>query len=87
MIIPRKNILYLLKEKTSGNANIIRNQRCQQYGGVSCSLYPSGFELHLNRGSLTNGGYPESTTGCLRDPCSYTSEGDGLGLWEVVEIG
>ena len=49
--------------------------RHQQHGRVSCSLCFSSSELQLNGHSLTNGGYSNSTTGCLRDPHSYTSEG------------
>ena len=51
----------------------------QQHGRVRCSLDLSPFELRLNRHSLISWRYPHSTTGCLRDPRSYTSEGGWTG--------
>ena len=42
---------------------------------MSYSLCPSLFKLQLNGHSLISGGYQHSTSGSLRDPCSYTSEG------------
>ena len=51
------------------------------------SLDLSHFRLQLNGLSLINRGHRNSTTGHLRDPCSYTSEGGWTAPKEVVEIG
>ena len=51
----------------------------QQHSWVSCSLCLSPSKWQLNGHSLTNRGYPHSTTGHLRDPCSYTSDDGGTG--------
>lgn len=54
---------------------------------MSYFLYLSPFELPLNGHSLANRQYTHSTTGCLRDPCRYTSEGGWTNPGEVVETG
>ena len=72
--------------KTPAIVKIFLREGCQEHGGASCSLYLSLFELQVNGHSLTNGRYPHRTTGCLRDPHSYTSEGGWTGSLEVVEL-
>ena len=62
-------------------------KQCQPHGRVNCSLCLSPFKLQVNGLSLISGGYPHSTSGCLRDPRSYTHEGGWTMPGEVLELG